>query len=72
MELQVDNYSEEEEFWLIFVHASTDARVRQEQWEELKKRKQVWGIRWVLGGDFNEIKNQEKKRKGTERSENSF
>lgn len=54
------------------MHASTDARERQMQWEELITRKQGWGNSWVLCGDFNEIKCKEEKRGGIIRNENSF
>lgn len=37
-------------FVAVFVHASTESRQRQRQWEELKNRKHIWGDKWVIGG----------------------
>lgn len=56
----------------MFVHASTDAQERQSQWEELKGRKQVWEDKWIVGGDFNDIKNHEKKKGEKKRPKSRF
>lgn len=63
---------EDECFWITFVHTSTESRDRQKQWEELKRRRLQWGSRWIVGGDFNDIKNQEEKKGGNARLEGSF
>lgn len=47
-------------------------RVRQRQWECLRERKLLWGSKWVMGGDFNEIKNNAEKCGGMTRPERSF
>lgn len=49
MEMMVENKDEGEHFWVIFIHASTDARERKRQWEILKGRRYKWGSRWVMG-----------------------
>lgn len=54
------------------MHASTNAKERQKQWEILKSMKQMWGPRWVIEGDFNDIKNNEEKLGGKRRQESSF
>lgn len=35
-------------------------------------RKSQWGSRWSLGGDFNDIRNNEEKKGGRHRQKNSF
>lgn len=50
MELRVIYEQEESETWVIFVHASTDTKERQQQWEFLNNRKHRWGTKWVMGG----------------------
>lgn len=58
--------------WVVFVYASTDLKESQWQWERLKERKSEWGEKWVTGGDFNEITNNEEKSRGRIRLESSF
>lgn len=72
MELLIENENEGVGFWIIFVHASTEPRERQKQLEILKEMRQRLGARWVIRGDFNDIKNNEEKRGGRRRSESSF
>lgn len=72
IELQIAIEGEGEAVWVIFVYASTDAKERQQQWEFLQVRKQRWGLYWVMGGDFNDIKNNEEKRGGIRRTAGSF
>lgn len=50
MEVQVENVDEGENFWAIFVHASTEASEEKDQWEILKSKKQSWGANWVMEG----------------------
>lgn len=45
---------------------------RIRQWECLKERKQLWGEKWVMWGDFNERNNNEEKKGGRTRQESSF
>lgn len=62
IEVQVTAENRKKQFWTTFVHASTYAKERTGQWEELKNKKQVWGDRWIIGGDFNDIKCHKKKK----------
>lgn len=39
MEVKIEIGNEKDDFWAVFVHASTDAAERKEQWEVLKERK---------------------------------
>lgn len=65
IEMQVTTVDGKESFWVIFVYTSTDVKVRQRQWETLLKKKLYWGKRWVIGGDFNDIKaHKDKKGEG--------
>lgn len=68
MELLVDFEDEGIECWVIFVHASTDAMVRQSQWEWLKGRRSRRGSMWIMGGDFNDIKDNGEKKGGKEKT----
>lgn len=34
--------------------------------------KQVWEDKWIIGGDFNDIKNDEEKKRGRKKSESRF
>lgn len=43
IKMQVEEETEGVTFWVIFVHASTDARNRRRQWEYLIDIKQHWG-----------------------------
>lgn len=47
-------------------------KYRQRQWEELKRRKPFWDDKWIIGGDFNDIKDNEENRGGRRREESSF
>lgn len=72
IEVQVESYYAKDSFWVIFVHANTDPKERQNQWTGLKLRKQRWRERCVLGGNLNDIKSQEKNERGRVRSESNF
>lgn len=72
VEMRIACEGEKTEVWLIFVYGSTDYKERQEQWNFLNARKQMWGKNWVLGGEFNDIRSKEEKQGGKERHESSF
>lgn len=59
-------------FRSIFVYASTDAQVRQQQWNYFVNKRPRWGENWFLGGDFNDIRQQDEKKGGRRRVESSF
>lgn len=56
IELRLECEGENADVWLNFMCGSTDVNERQEQWDFLKARKQIWGTNWVMGGDFNDIR----------------
>lgn len=60
MEVKIETGNKKDDFWGVFVHASTDATERKGQWEVLKERKQHWGENELCGGDFNDIKTMRK------------
>lgn len=60
--MRMNEFCNKERFWETFVYASTNANERQGQWEELKRRKQFWSDKWIIEGDFNDIKGYEEKR----------
>lgn len=72
IELHVEYENSKDNFVAVFVHANTEVKERQLQWEELKNRKHLWGEKWVIGGDFNNIKGYEEKEGGRKRAESSF
>lgn len=57
IELECSRSHGKENFWVIFVYASTDAQVRQQQWNYLDNARPKWGVEWFLRGDFNDIWN---------------
>lgn len=60
----VEQEDTDKDLWIIFLYASVKTRERKRQWEWLQDRKQQWGTRWIIGGDFNDIKSHEKKKRG--------
>lgn len=58
--------------WIIFIYASAIDEVRREQWEILKVKRNSWGNKWIMGGDFNEIVSHEDKNGGNRRGDGSF
>lgn len=71
IEILVEQEDNGENLWIIFVYASIDAREKRRQWEWLEDRRQQWGTRWIIGGDFND-KNHQEKKGGNRRQESSF
>lgn len=47
--MKIDCEGEKTEVWLIFIYGSTDNKERQEQWNFLNAKKQLWGKNWVMG-----------------------
>ncbi|CAA0805858.1 Unknown protein, partial [Striga hermonthica] len=59
-------------FWAVFVYASNCGKERDAQWQAIKRHSMLWGDKWFLGGDFNDLVSNEEKRGGKVRSESSF
>ena len=70
MDINVTNFCieaciEDQEFkcqwWLIRIYASTEDQTRREQWKYIEQRKRIWGDRWIVTRDFNDIRSNEEK-----------
>lgn len=59
-------------FCAIFIYATTEQKERERQWEYLRSRRQQWGNKWVIGGDFNYIRKHEEKMGGRRKNDRSF
>ncbi|XP_071940051.1 uncharacterized protein [Coffea arabica] len=59
-------------WWFIGVYASCDAQIRKNQWQVLKERSRLWGSRFMIAGDFNDILSNDEKWGGVAREERSF
>lgn len=57
IELRVGSEDGGADIWIIFVYANPEMRIRVQQWDYLRARRSDWGRLWVMGGDFNDIKN---------------
>lgn len=64
MEMLVESVEKCTSFWAIFVHANTEAKERSQQWDFLEARRNKWEAKWIIGGDFNDIRNSEEKKGG--------
>lgn len=64
IEIELEMTETKGRIWAVFVYASVKEKVRQEQWRDLLMRSRNWGDRWVLGGDFNDIKSPVEKKRG--------
>ena len=59
-------------FYCSFVYGYPEKRLRNDLWQRLGVIAEERNEPWVLMGDFNEIKNNEKKKGGPRRSEATF
>lgn len=59
IEIKIRNEDRNSDLRIILIYASIDLRERQEQWEFLKHRKQMWGSYGILGNNLNDIKSKE-------------
>lgn len=49
-EVEIEEVNHPGTFWGIFVYASPDKQLRQDQWQYLIQQKQCWGQKLFLGG----------------------
>ncbi|XP_071914102.1 uncharacterized protein [Coffea arabica] len=59
-------------WWFVGVYASIDSNVRKEQWKVLEDRMKEWGEAWIITGDFNDLRSNEEKWGGRDRTAGSF
>lgn len=71
IEMEFETAETKGRMWVIFVYASIKERTRTGQWQELWTRKRKWEDKWILRGDFNDIRNPKEKSGKRPRSEAS-
>ncbi|XP_027156321.1 uncharacterized protein LOC113757111 [Coffea eugenioides] len=54
------------------IYASCDDQTRKQQWKVIQSRKHLWGDKWLIAGDFNDIVSNAEKWGGNRREEGSF
>lgn len=72
IEMECSSVKSAGKFWVIFVYASTNTQLRQQQWDFLIQERPKWGEEWFVGEDGNDIRDHEEKRGGRRRSDLSF
>ncbi|XP_027171734.1 uncharacterized protein LOC113771340 [Coffea eugenioides] len=72
IEAHVEDRETKTTLWFIGIYASCDNLIRKSQWKVVKDRKKLWGEKWIIAGDFNDILSNEEKWEGRWREENSF
>ncbi|XP_071933724.1 uncharacterized protein [Coffea arabica] len=72
MELHIMDTDKNEDWWFIGIYASIDDQIRRKQWEAVQRRNVLWGPRWIITGDFNNITSNEEKWGGRKREQGSF
>ncbi|XP_071905925.1 uncharacterized protein [Coffea arabica] len=72
IELLIGDHRGGRDWWCVCVYASTDDKIREQQWRVLERRTQVWGECWALMGDLNDITSNGEKWGGRIRPASSF
>ncbi|XP_071900968.1 uncharacterized protein [Coffea arabica] len=72
IEVRIEDYEYHCDWWFVGIYASCDAQIRKEQWRVLRDRSRLWGDRFLIAGDFNDIVSNDEKWGGTIREERSL
>lgn len=72
MEILIGGEGNQEDRWCIGTYASVNNKIRKEQWKVINRRKVLWGTKWLLIGDLNDIKSNEEKWGGRIREDWTF
>ncbi|XP_071916194.1 uncharacterized protein [Coffea arabica] len=72
IEVRIEDTDKQCDWWFIGVYASCNAQIRKEQWRVLRGKNRLWGDRFMIAGDFNDIVSNEEKWGGTLRVERSL
>ncbi|XP_071923241.1 uncharacterized protein [Coffea arabica] len=72
IEAKVEDEEKKESWWFIGIYASCDGQIRRKQWEVLNRRKSLWGAKWIIMVDFNDITSNDEKWGGRVTDNGSF
>ncbi|XP_071902886.1 uncharacterized protein [Coffea arabica] len=72
IEVRLEDDDKHCDWWFIGVYASCDGQISKEQWRVLRDRSRLWGDRYMIAGDFNDIVSNGEKWGSVFREESSF
>ena len=61
IEAKIEDNDTQVVWWFVGVYASCDPMIKKEQWRVLSNRKRLWGTRYMVARDFNDILSNEEK-----------
>ena len=61
IEVKIEDSDNHSTWWFIGLYACCDQMIRREQWRVISRRKRLWGDRYLIAGDFNDILSNEEK-----------